>query len=229
MTVALIEPNTWFKSTNWSLPTRKNSSFVAETRVIAIEDVSTDSTTESRRFLQPELPVEPTTAEQVTATEQLLFAAPSGLAVNSISALQPNISIILKASCKESAADTPLTAAPDTLQAFFQRAESRLSAETEITAQYALKLLRRVRELVVKICPKNLQGRMLAMVDKEDGSTTIEWIRNQSRLGFVLDREDESSWFVVLPNGLSKSGYLYRDSGLKSLRGLLEEFIAAEE
>ncbi len=222
MTVALIEPNTWFKSTNWSLPTRKNSTFVAKTRVIAIEDVSTDSTAELCRFLQPEVPVEPTTAEQV------MFAAPSGLAVNSILAPQPNISIILKASSKESAADRPLTAAPDIVEAFFQRAESRLSAETEITAQYALKLLRRIRVLVAKIDPDNINGRMFALVDSEDGSTTIEWVRNRSRLGFAIDRENESSWFVVLPNGESKSGYLYGSDGLRSLRELLEEFVFSE-
>jgi uncharacterized protein (TIGR04255 family) len=152
----------------------------------------------------------------------------SELAVGSLLALQPNRLSVTKVSSKESASDTLLTTIPNAVQAFFQRAESRLSAETEITAQYALKLLRRIRALVAEIAPDNINGRMFALVDAEDESTTIEWVRNRSRLGFVLDRENESSWFVVLPNGESKSGYLYGKNGLKSLRRLLEEFVPAE-
>lgn len=111
----------------------------------------------------------------------------------------------------------------------FQDAEDKLSARTEMTAQYALKLLRRLEVLVDAIRPSRIYGRVLASVDADDGAATLEWILNRSRLGFVLDPEGESSWFIVLPSGASKSGYLYGPDGLKSLRGLLEEFLAAGE
>lgn len=128
---------------------------------------------------------------------------------------------------KESTSCEAMITTPDRIQEFFQHSERVLSTKTENTAQVALKLLRRIKDLVLKLSPSSLRGRILAVVDDEDGSTTIEWICNRSRLGFVLDLENESSWFVVLPNRSSKSGYLYRDSGLPSLRGLLEEFITA--
>jgi hypothetical protein len=195
--------------------------FIVKNSATAVED---DSTTKWYSFVKPQFLGESATAEQV------LFAAPAGLADGSrFVSLQQHGPIVEKVSSQESATETLLAAAPDAVQAFFQRAESQLSARTEITAQYALKLLRRIRVLVVEICPSNIQGRVLALVDGEDGSATIEWICNRSRLGFVLDREHESSWFVVLPNGLSRSGYLYGNAGLKSLRGLLEEFVAAGE
>ncbi len=159
------------------------------------------------------------------AAKEVLLARSSEFAVDSLSSLRSNISSV----DEESAADTLLADAPNAVQAFFQRAESYLSARTEITSQFALKLLQRIKTMIAEICPSDLQGRVLALVDEEDGSTTIEWIRNRSRLGFVLDREDESSWFVVLPDGLSKSGYLYGIDGLKSLRTLLEEFVTTGE
>ena len=243
MTVDVIEPKTYFNLkdwlTNWNLPTFRKSTIIDKPPIIGKEDVEDDSITELfrslkieteddsitelRRSLKQELSVKSTNAEQV------LLAALLWLAFIYLLKLHQNKTSGAEVSSKEITADAPLTAAPDAVQAFFQRAESRLSTETEITAQRAQNLLRRRKELVVKICPENLQGRMLALVDKEDRSTTIEWIRNRSRLGFVLDNEDESSWFIVLPNGLSRSGYLYGNSGLESLRGLLEEFIAAGE
>jgi hypothetical protein len=244
MTEAVIEPKTYFNLTDWltdwNLLTFRKSTIVAETPMFAIEDIEDDSITELfrslkieieddsitelRRSLKQELSVESTNAKQA------LLAALFGLTFIYLLTHHPNRTSVAEVSSKESAADTQLTAIPGAVQAFFQCAESRLSAETEITAQRAQKLLRRIRELVVKICPSNLQGRVLAVVDVEDGSTSIEWIRNRGRLGFVLDfDENESSWFIVLPNGLSRSGYLYGNSGLKSLRGLLEEFIAAGE
>jgi hypothetical protein len=244
MIEAVIEPKTYFNLkdwfTDWNLSTFRTTTIVDKPPIIEIDDVEDDSIsellrslkidleddsiTELRRSLKQELPVKSTNAEQK------LLAALFGLAIIFLFLkLHQNRTSGAEVSSKESTADTPLTAAPDAVQAFFQRAESRLSTETEITAQRAQNLLRRIKELVVKICPKNLEGRMLALVDKEDRSTTIEWIRNRSRLGFVLDNENESSWFILLPNGLSRSGYLYGNSGLESLRGLLEEFIAAGE
>jgi hypothetical protein len=215
MTAIGIELNTYYKLSDWN---PYNSTNVVQI-ITAIEDYPV---TEFYRFLRSPLPVG-------AAAEQTLPAASPGLAGSSLLAFQPSRLSVAKVSSKEGASDTLLTTIPNAVQAFFQRAESRLSAETEITAQYALKLLRRIRVLVAEIAPDNINGRMFALVDMEDGSTTIEWVRNRSRLGFVLDRENESSWFVVLPNGESKSGYLYGKDGLKSLRGLLEEFVPAEQ
>ena len=129
----------------------------------------------------------------------------------------------------ESATAISQEASPSVVQAFFQQAESKLSAETEITAQVALGLLRRIKAIVAENYPNNIKGCIFALVDAEDGSTTIEGVRNRSRLGFVLDRDNESSWFVVLPNGESDSGYLYGKDGLKTLSGLLEGFVSAEQ
>jgi hypothetical protein len=114
------------------------------------------------------------------------------------------------------------------VDAFFCRAEGRLSVETEITSQYALRLLRRIKALIEAIGPPNLRGRLVASVDKDDRTASIEWIRPESRLGFSFDRENESSWFIVLPNGSSRSGYLYDAAEPVSLRSLLEEFVAAD-
>lgn len=213
MTAAMTKLHTFFLSTDWN-------PFIGKNSATAVED---DSITESYSFVKLQLPVEPAIAGQELTAPSLGFAGDSLLV-----GLQRNRHIVAKVSSKESATDSlQSAAAPDAVQALFQHAESKLSARTEITAQHALVLLRRIRELVVDIRPNNLQGVVHAFVDVEDGSTTIEWIRNRSRLGFVLDRENKSSWFVVLSNGLSDAGYLYGDSGLKSLRRLLDVFVAA--
>ncbi len=215
MTAIGTELSAYVKLSDWN---PYNSTNVVQI-ITAIEG---HSFAEFYRFLRSPLPV------GAVAAEQALIAASSEFAGGPLLAFQPNRLRVAKASSKESSSDTLYPAVPNVVQAFFQRAESRLSAETEITAQYALKLLRRIRALVAEIVSDSISGRMFALVDVEDGSTTIEWVRNRSRLGFVIDRENESSWFVVLPNGESRSGYLYGKNGLKSLRGLLEEFIPAE-
>lgn len=217
MTAVETELNAQFISTDWN----SNSSMAIVRSIAPIEG---HSTIELNRFLRPNLPVETPLTGTVLTTASAKYVGGSPLM-----RFQANRRIIAGSSSNESITDSLFAATPDVVKAFFLPAESQLSAKTEITAQYGLKLLRRIRELVVKISPSDLQGKILVLVDEEDGSTTIEWIRKRSRLGFVLDRENQSSWFVVLPNGLSNSGYLYRDSGLKSLRGLLEEFTAAGE
>lgn len=194
--------------------------FIGKNSVTVVDD---DSTAASYSLARPQLLGEPETVESAW------LALPVGLADGAQFVSLPQHSSIVENVASQERATGTLFAAPDAVQIFFQRAESQLLTRTEMTAQYALKLLRRMRALVTEICPSNLQGRVLALVGGEDGSATIEWIRNRSRLGFVLDREHESSWFVVLPNGSSRSGYLYGTSGLKSLRELLEEFVAAGE
>jgi hypothetical protein len=111
----------------------------------------------------------------------------------------------------------------------FQRVEDQLASKTEVTAQYAVKLIQRIKALSSEVNPSNISGRFLASVDSEDGSTTIEWIRDRSRLGFVLDSQNESSWFIVLPSGISRSGYLYDELQPASLRALIEEFVNTAE
>ena len=143
--------------------------------------------------------------------------------------LQSKRPIVRRVLARESLADPQEAVLSSSARKFFERAELQLSSGTEITSQYAHKLLRRIELLIASIRPDTLPGRLLAFIDSEDKSASIEWIRDRSRLGFVFDRENESSWFVVLPTGVSTSGYLYGMNGLKSLRGLLEEFLAAEQ
>src|SRR5205085_6838010 len=119
-----------------------------------------------------------------TTKQALFFPVAHSSSALSVS-FQPNRRFVAKFPSKESTTDPLPTTTPNAVQKFFQRAENQLSARTEITAQYALKLLRRIKSLSVKICPNELPGQMLALVDVEDGSTTIEWIRQRSRLGFV--------------------------------------------
>lgn len=210
MTAAATDLQGLFLGTEWNLLVINNSA-------TAVKD---DSIAESYSysFVKPQFGIWPETADPVLLDIQFEITDNS----QSVS-FQPS------GSSPEGAADTLPASAPDTVQVLFQRAENQLSASTEIMAQYALNLLRRIKTLIVEIWPGNIQGRVLAVVDRDDGAATIEWIRNRSRLGFVLDRDNESSWFIVLPDGMSKSGYLYGDTGLKSLRGLLEEFIFAGE
>jgi hypothetical protein len=196
-------------------------------------------TTNLYRFINPqqlgkrtiyEKELLPTVGENFSDWHGLVFELVSSHLLEVASSQESAVDsrLIEIASSQESALDTLQLSAPDEVKAFFQYAESQLMARTEITAQFALKLLNRIKTLISEICPSNLQGRILAMVDGEDGSATIEWIRSRSRLGFALEKEhEESSWFVVLPNGISKSGYLYGEEGLESLRDLLEEFVAA--
>ncbi len=129
----------------------------------------------------------------------------------------------------KNAAGELLLSFPPTLELLFDRAEKQLSLRTEITAQYALKLIRRIKTLAASISAGGIQGRVIAFVDDHDNSITVEWIGMRSRVGFCLDPGRESSWFIVLPDGSSRSGDLYGPNGLKSLRGLLEEFLAAVE
>jgi hypothetical protein len=112
------------------------------------------------------------------------------------------------------------------LTGFFAYADSKLINAPGVTSQYALRFLWRMRVLLAAIGAKYLPGLLIASVESDDSSTTIEWIRDHSRLGFVFDREDESSWFIILPDGSSRSGYLYGEERLPSLRELLAEFVA---
>ena len=107
-------------------------------------------------------------------------------------------------------------------QSFFARAENELAISLEATALLALHCLQRIKGITVKIAPETLPGIIHALVDSEDGSATIEWICPASRLGFVFDNDDISSWFIVLPDGSSRSGYM----GEEPLRELLAEFLA---
>lgn len=110
--------------------------------------------------------------------------------------------------------------------AFFQSAEARLSASRGMPAQESLAILQQIKALIIDINPCSLPGRAIALEDTEDGSAGIEWIRERGRLGFIFDNENESSWFVVLPNGFSDSGYLNNDFTTAHLCALLESFLA---
>ncbi len=57
-------------------------------------------------------------------------------------------------------------------------------------------------------------GQIFAIQDAEDGSTTIEFVCADRRLGFVFQPEGESSWFTVLPDGTSGSGGFDRQTDL---------------
>ncbi len=214
MTAAVTEFHPFSSSTYWNPVFSKNS-------MTAVED---DPETGEYRYVQPPLPIEIPTAAPSSPSLLLDLLSDSPLV-----GLHRQGPVVVKVSTKKSATESLRLSVTNSVQTFFQRAENKLSAETEITAQVALGLLRRIKAIVAKNYPNNVKGCMFAFVDTEDGSTTIEWVRHRSRLGFVLDRDNESSWFIVLSNGESDSGYLYGNDGLKSLSGLLGKFIPAEQ
>lgn len=214
MTAAVTELYTGFFATDWSL-------FFGRNALTALES---NLTIEQHSPVRPQLPVGHASAEADSSFDLFDFEASSQLVIH-----QLNKSVEAQTTLPENATAMLPISAPAAIQALFERAEKRMQSRTEITAQYAFSLLQRIKSLICEISPAAVHGRMLAVMDEEDGSATVEWIRTRSRIGFVLDQGRESSWFAVLPDGTSKSGYLYGDDGLKSLRGLLEEFLAASE
>jgi hypothetical protein len=71
---------------------------------------------------------------------------------------------------------------------------------------------------------KSIAPDAITHVCNADNEESLEWICDRGRLGFVLDNENTSSWFMVTEGGnKSKSGAI-NDAGIELVQELANEF-----